>query len=66
MDKLDAVAQVVYLDGEFKIETAGTHVICAVTNKPIPLNVLRYWSVEKQEAYIDAHAALQAAQAEGK
>lgn len=66
MDSMGAIAQVVYLDGEFQIEKAGTHVVCAVTHKPIPLNVLRYWSVEKQEAYIDASAALKAAQAEGK
>jgi len=29
----------------------GSYVLCAVTNKPIPLDNLRYWSVDKQEAY---------------
>jgi len=25
---------------------------CAVTEQAIPLEVLRYWSVERQEAYV--------------
>ena len=49
-----------YLDGDFEIITAGTHVICAVTGKPIALEDLRYWSVDRQEAYSDAYASLQA------
>lgn len=51
-----------YVDGDFEIITAGTHVICAVTGKPIALEDLRYWSVDRQEAYIDATASLQAEQ----
>ncbi|MGI9440680.1 MAG: DUF2093 domain-containing protein [Parvibaculales bacterium] len=51
-----------YVDGDFEIITAGTHVICAVTGKPIALEDLRYWSVDRQEAYIDAKASLQAEQ----
>jgi hypothetical protein len=31
---------------------------CAVTGHAIPLDELRYWSVELQEAYIDAAASL--------
>ncbi|MEM9842318.1 MAG: DUF2093 domain-containing protein, partial [Pseudomonadota bacterium] len=31
--------------------------ICAVTGRKIPLAALRYWSVDRQEAYIDAAAA---------
>ena len=34
--------------------------ICAVTGVQIPLHELRYWSVERQEAYIDAEASLEA------
>lgn len=29
----------------------GSYVRCAITNKPIALDNLRYWSVDKQEAY---------------
>ena len=31
---------------------------CAVTGDAIPLDDLRYWSVELQEAYVDAAASL--------
>ena len=34
--------------------------LCAVTGKPIPLHELKYWSVERQEAYADAAASLEA------
>jgi hypothetical protein len=35
-------------------------VICAVTGTRIPLHELRYWSVERQEAYVDADASVEA------
>jgi hypothetical protein len=38
----------------------GDHVICAVTGARIPLHELRYWSVDRQEAYVDAEASLEA------
>ena len=47
-----------YLDGEYRILTQGTYVICAVTGAQIPLEDLRYWSVDHQEAYANADAAL--------
>lgn len=50
-------AKLLYLDGDFEIEEPGTHVICAVTGKPIALDDLRYWSVDRQEPYLDAAAA---------
>ncbi|MFK0384832.1 MULTISPECIES: DUF2093 domain-containing protein [Rhizobium/Agrobacterium group] len=49
-----------YLDGDFRIVQTGSHVICAVTGKIIPLDELRYWSVARQEAYVDAAASLEA------
>lgn len=61
-DKLGAVAELSYLDGDFEVVRPGTHVLCAVTGKPIPLEMLRYWSVARQEAYIDAQASLEAHQ----
>lgn len=47
-----------YLDGEYRIVTQGTHVICAVTGAQIPLDDLRYWNVDLQEAYANAEAAV--------
>jgi len=29
-----------------------------VTGRPIPLDELKYWSVDRQEAYVDAAASL--------
>ena len=55
-------ARVRYLDGDFQIVMPGSFVRCAVTGLPIPLDELKYWSVERQEAYIDAPAALRAHQ----
>jgi hypothetical protein len=48
-----------YLDGEYQIVTPGAFVICAVTAKRIPLEDLRYWNVDEQEAYADATVAHQ-------
>ena len=55
-------ARVHYLPGTFRLLTEGDHVICAVTGRAIPLAELRYWSVERQEAYVDAAASLAAEQ----
>jgi hypothetical protein len=44
-------ARVRYLDGDFRVVSPGAFVTCAVTGKPIRLEDLRYWSVERQEAY---------------
>ena len=49
-------AKLKYLDGEVQVVTPGDFVRCAVTGRTIPLEELRYWSVELQEAYIDAAA----------
>ena len=53
-------ARLHYLDGTFRLLSAGDHVRCAVTGAIIPLDELRYWSVERQEAYVDAAASLEA------
>lgn len=52
-------ARLRYLDGEFQILSPGSFVTCAVTGKKIPLELLRYWSVELQEPYADAAVSLQ-------
>ena len=53
-------ARVHYLPGTFRVLSDGDHVICAVTAARIPLHELRYWSVERQEPYVDAAASLEA------
>ena len=53
-------AKIHYLDGTFRMLSAGDHVRCAITGAIIPLDELRYWSVERQEAYADASASLEA------
>ena len=40
-------AEVKYLDGDFRVVRPGAFVRCAVTNVPIPLEELKYWSVER-------------------
>jgi hypothetical protein len=40
------------------VMTPGDFVRCAVTGRTIPLEELRYWSVELQEAYVDAATSL--------
>jgi len=51
-------ARLKYLDGEVQVVTPGEFVRCAVTGQAIPLDELRYWSVELQEAYADAGISL--------
>jgi hypothetical protein len=53
-------ARIHYLPGTFRLLTDGDHVVCAVTGTPIPIFELRYWSVERQEPYVDAGASLKA------
>jgi hypothetical protein len=53
-------AKIRYLDGDFQILLPGGYVVCAVTGQQIPLDELKYWSVDRQEAYADAEASLEA------
>ncbi|MEM6667043.1 MAG: DUF2093 domain-containing protein [Pseudomonadota bacterium] len=50
-------ARVRYLKADLQVLSQGDFVRCAVTNRAIPLEALRYWSVAYQEAYVDADAA---------
>ena len=51
-------ARVRYGDADFQILAPGDFVRCAVTGRAIPLPELKYWNVERQEAYVDAAASL--------
>ncbi|HEY7231824.1 MAG TPA: DUF2093 domain-containing protein [Pseudolabrys sp.] len=56
---INGEADVKYLDGDFRVVKPGAFVRCAVTGVPVPLDELKYWSVELQEAYATAEAVLQ-------
>lgn len=58
-------ARLCYLAGTFRMLSDGDHVVCAVTGTRIALHELRYWSIERQEPYVDAQASLKAEQAAG-
>lgn len=47
-----------YLDHDFQVIAPGSHVVCAVSGQIIPLDELRYWSVARQEAYVDAQTSV--------
>ncbi len=51
-------ARVRFLDHDFQVVMPGSYVVCAVTAKHIPLDELMYWSVARQEPYVDAAASL--------
>ena len=52
------LALVHYGDGEIAVLRPGRNVICAVSGKKIPLEALRYWNPQLQEAYAGPAEAL--------
>ncbi|HEX3673122.1 MAG TPA: DUF2093 domain-containing protein [Rhizomicrobium sp.] len=72
MNKMDrdfrpeGLADLEYLDGEYRVVRSGSFVICAVTGVSIPLEALRYWSVELQEAYASPAIATKRFQETGR
>ena len=56
---MDGLALLHYGDGEYVVLKPGAHVVCAVSGRRVPLDALRYWSVERQEPYAGAKEALQ-------
>lgn len=54
----DQPAVVRYGDGEFALVKPGRYVTCAVSGRRIPLEALRYWNPELQEAYAGPEEAL--------
>ncbi len=51
-------AKVQYLDGDYRVISPGSYVVCAITGVHIPLDELKYWSVDRQEAYATPQAVL--------
>ena len=50
-------AKLKFKANSFDVLEPGDHVICAVSNKKIPLNNLNYWNIELQEAYYSPEEA---------
>ena len=50
-------ARLIYGPNGFRQLSAGDHVLCAVSGQPIPLELLRYWSVDRQEPYATCEIA---------
>lgn len=50
-------ATLIYGPNGYRMVRPGHFVLCAVTGEPIPIEELRYWSVERQEAYASAEIA---------
>jgi hypothetical protein len=65
MERDKGEAKLRYLDGEYEVVSPGGYVVCAVTGTQIPLDALRYWSVDLQEAYASPDAATARAQQKG-
>lgn len=57
MSASDRPASLFYQANGFRVLTPGKHVLCAATGEPIALDALRYWSVERQEAYASPEVA---------
>jgi hypothetical protein len=51
MSSGENAATLIYGPNGFRVVRPGRFVACAVTGEPIPLDELRYWSVDRQEAY---------------
>ncbi|MDE2384390.1 MAG: DUF2093 domain-containing protein [Alphaproteobacteria bacterium] len=51
-------AKLRYLDSDFQVLKEGEFVRCAVTGDPIRIDNLKYWSVDRQEAYKSAAESL--------
>ena len=61
----DIEARLRFLDGDYEVLQPGTYVVCSVTGAHIPLDALRYWSVDLQEAYASPAVATRRMQDKG-
>jgi hypothetical protein len=55
--RLPGEAALKYEDATYTVLRKGDFVVCAVTGRRIPLEALRYWSVDRQEPYASIDAA---------
>ena len=57
MSAADRPATLSYGPNGFRVLSPGHFVACSVTGEKIPLEELRYWSADLQEAYASAEVA---------
>ena len=57
MSSGENAATLIYGPNGFRVVRPGRFVLCAVTGEPVPLDELRYWSVDRQEAYASPEIA---------
>ncbi|HUQ12676.1 MAG TPA: DUF2093 domain-containing protein [Novosphingobium sp.] len=57
MSPTDREARLHYQPNGFRVLSPGGYVRCAASGARIPLDLLRYWSVTRQEAYASAELA---------
>ena len=57
MSSGESAATLIYGPNGFRVVKPGRFVVCAVTGEAIPLEELRYWSVDRQEAYASPEIA---------
>lgn len=57
MNSADRPATLFFQANGFRVLSPGNHVVCAVSGEAILLEILRYWSVERQEAYASPELA---------
>ncbi|MEL6878790.1 MAG: DUF2093 domain-containing protein [Pseudomonadota bacterium] len=65
MSSGDKAAKLHYGPSTFRVLKPGQHVLCAVSGEVIPLEELRYWSSDHQEAYASAQIATKRLMGEG-
>ncbi len=54
MNSSENAATLLYGPNGFRVIKPGHFVLCAASGVPVPLEELRYWSVDRQEAYATA------------
>ena len=57
MSSNERPATLQYQANGFRVLSAGSFVLCAVTGERVLLDALRYWSAARQEAYASAEVA---------
>lgn len=57
MSSGSGAATLYFLANGFRVLRPGAYVLCAVSGAQVMLEALRYWSVERQEAYASAELA---------
>lgn len=57
MNSSDRPATLFFQPNGYRVLSPGRHVICAASGEVIALEALRYWCVERQEAYASPELA---------